>query len=71
MTNPHPKEHHMSAITDEAHKLLAALEAEGHHLADVARSLLAKLKGDEQQLAADVHNLKTAAPTEPEPPAAA
>lgn len=27
----------MSAITDEFHKLVTALEVEGHHLADMAK----------------------------------
>lgn len=43
----------MSAITDELHNLVAALEAEGHALADKARAILARLRGDESQLATD------------------
>jgi hypothetical protein len=43
----------MPKITDELHNLVTALEAEGHTLANKARAILTKLRGDEQQLASD------------------
>lgn len=43
----------MSAVTDEFHKLVTQLEAEGHALADKFRALFGKLKGDETTLATD------------------
>lgn len=52
----------MSKLTDEFHNLVVALEEEGHALAEKARAILAKLRGDEQQLAteatADVHQVE-------------
>lgn len=43
----------MSAIPYKAQALLAALEAEGHHLADEFRAFIGKLRGDGEQLAAE------------------
>lgn len=57
------QETRMSAITDKVRALVAALEAEGHHLADEARQILAKLHGDETTLqaeaATDLHQVET------------
>src|SRR5690242_6951640 len=38
-TDPHPGSPAMSAITDRFHQVVTELEAEGHHLADEARTL--------------------------------
>lgn len=43
----------MSAITDELHNLVTALENEGHALAAKGRAILNALKGDATQLEAD------------------
>lgn len=43
----------MSKLTDELHALVASLEAEGHAIADKARTILNRLRGDEQQLTTD------------------
>ena len=43
----------IATVEAKLHDLWAKLEAEGHHLADEAKTILADLKGDEPVLAAD------------------
>lgn len=43
----------MSAITDELHTLVTALENEGHALAAKGRAILNAIEGDATQLEAD------------------
>lgn len=56
----------IAAVETKLHDLWAKLEAEGHHLADEAKTILAELKGDEPVLAAEAEKdaadvVKTAA----------
>lgn len=43
----------IAAVEAKLHDLWAKLEAEGHHLADEAKTILADLKGDEPTLVHD------------------
>lgn len=43
----------IATVETKLHDLWAKLEAEGHHLADEAKTILADLKGDEPVLAAE------------------
>jgi len=68
----------MSAYTaalDKAHALWAALEAEGHHFADQAKSVYEELRGDapalEREAEADVEHVAETAATQGIKPAEA
>ena len=43
----------IATVETKLHDLWAKLEAEGHHLAEEAKTILAELKGDEPVLAAE------------------